>query len=131
MSLLLIDDLGKVWQGESRQLRVAFDSPYSGGEFTEYAVKNLGFIAIDFYGSSAQLRMRPNFLGEKTVASARHWLQSAKVQRVALTTFEGGWRNELVRSHDVDARLEQSSRPIKMRSRPTFWHAPSRSPIST
>ena len=62
MALLLIDDQGHLWDGASRTLRASFDSPYSGGEFSDYAVTNLGFVAANAYGGSCQIRLRPNFV---------------------------------------------------------------------
>ena len=58
MSLLLIDDQGEIWDGQSRKLRQSFGSPYSGGEFSDYAVANLGFVALNVYGGSCQVRPR-------------------------------------------------------------------------
>ena len=106
MSLLLIDDQGELWRGESRQLRAAFDSPHSGGEFVEYAVKNLGFVAINMYGSSCQVRLRPGFVGGRAIAGFRNWLQQIPVQRVVLTTFDKGWRDELIQPGRIAERLD-------------------------
>jgi len=106
MSVILIDDQGELWRGDSRQLREAFDSPFSGGEFVEYAIKNLGFIALNSYGTSCQLRLRPGFATAKAIMSARDWLLHTKVARVVLTTFEGGWRDELLQPTKVEGRLD-------------------------
>jgi hypothetical protein len=106
MSLLMIDDQGELWRGDSRKLRIAFDSPYSGGEFCEYAIKNLGFVAINLYGLSCQVRLRPKFIGEKTHKSLIDWLRRGKMQRVVLSVFEKEWRDELVHSKQIEGRLE-------------------------
>lgn len=106
MSLLMIDDQGEIWRGDSRQLRVAFDSPYSGGEFCEYAVKNLGFVAINLYGLSCQVRLRPKFVGEKTFKALRDWLRRGKMQRVVMSVFDKEWRDELVHARQIEGRLE-------------------------
>jgi hypothetical protein len=107
MSLLLIDDQGEFWRGDSRQLRAAFDSPYSGGEFVEYAIKNLGFVGVNLYGASCQLRFRPDFVTEKAISSLLQWLQQAQVDRVVMTTFEQAWRDELVQRAGAERRLAQ------------------------
>jgi hypothetical protein len=106
MSVILIDDQGELWRGDSRQLREAFDSPFSGGEFVEYAIKNLGFIALNMYGTSCQLRLRPGFATAKAIMSVRDWLRSTKVARIVLTTFEGDWRDELLQPAKIEGRLE-------------------------
>ncbi|MBS0243539.1 MAG: hypothetical protein JSS20_15285, partial [Proteobacteria bacterium] len=106
MSLLLIDDQGKVWPGESRQLRVAFDSPFSGGEFVEYAVKNLGFVAINNYGRSCQVRLRPSFVAVRAVHALASWLERARVERAVLTTFDKSWCDEFVPGSNLQPRIE-------------------------
>jgi hypothetical protein len=111
MNLLLIDDLGELWHGESRRLRAAFDSPYSGGEFIEYAVKNLGFVAINVYGTSCQVRLRPGFATAKALLGFRQWLQRTRCERLVISKYEGGWRDELVRPAEADRRIEAMVQP--------------------
>jgi len=98
MTLLLIDDQGTPWNGASRELRSAFDSPYSGGEFVEYAVLNLGFIALNTYGNSFQIRIRPTVVSKNALATLATRLASTKVDRVVLTSYDGDWSNELIPS---------------------------------
>ncbi len=101
MSLQLIDDQGQVWDGSSRQLRHAYDSPYSGGEFSDYAVVNLGFIATNVYGHSAQIRLRPNFTADAAFDSLYRWLLSRRFDRVVITWLGDGWKNEMLRSNQA------------------------------
>lgn len=101
MSLQLIDDQGQVWDGSSRQLRHAYDSPYSGGEFSDYAVVNLGFIATNVYGHSAQVRLRPNFTADAALDSLYRWLMSRRFDRVVLTWLGDTWHNEMLRSNQA------------------------------
>ena len=107
MSLLLIDSHGQVWDGSSRQLHDAYDSPYSKGEFSDYAVVNLGFIAVNVYSYSAQIRLRPNFTTDAAFASLHHWLRSRRFDRVVLTRWDEGWHYEMLRSNQTAlARLD-------------------------
>jgi hypothetical protein len=99
LSLQLIDDQGQVWDGGSRQLRHAYDSPYSGGEFSDYAVVNLGFIATNVYGQSAQIRMRPGFTADAAFDALYRWLLSRHFDRVVLTWLDDGWHNEMLRTN--------------------------------
>lgn len=101
MSLQLIDDQGQVWDGSSRQLRHAYDSPYSGGEFSDYAVVNLGFIATNVYGQSAQVRLRPNFTADAAFDSLYRWLLSRRFDRVVLSWLGDTWHNEMLRSNQA------------------------------
>ena len=108
MSLLLIDDQGELWNGQSRQLRQAFDSPYSGGEFTEYAVVNLGFIAVNTYGASAQVRLRPAFTSDKTITALRRWLSQSRSERIVLSWLGSEWTSELLRGGAaLQSRLQE------------------------
>ena len=115
MSLQLIDDQGQVWDGSSRQLRHAYDSPYSGGEFSDYAVVNLGFIATNVYGQSAQIRLRPSFTADAAYDALYRWLLNRRFDRIVLTWLESGWQNEMLRSNQaalirLDDLIEEAKR---------------------
>lgn len=100
MAQLLIDDQGEIWDGHSRRLREAFDSPYSGGEFSDYAIANMGFVALNVFGSSAQVRLRPSFVGDKTHLALKQWLDKCNYERVVLSWLDETWSSELLRSKD-------------------------------
>lgn len=102
MLLLLADDQGRIWRGDSRELRCAFDSPYSGGEFTEYAILNLGFVAINGFGSSFQIRLRPSRVAERACQALVAWLEKVACDRVVITSFDGTWTNQMVKPNGVD-----------------------------
>ena len=115
MSLQLIDDQGQVWDGSSRQLRHAYDSPYSGGEFSDYAVVNLGFIATNVYGQSAQIRLRPSFTADAAYDALYRWLLNRRFDRIVLTWLDSGWQNEMLRSNQaalirLDDLIEEAKR---------------------
>ncbi len=115
MSLQLIDDQGQVWDGSSRQLRHAYDSPYSGGEFSDYAVVNLGFIATNVYGQSAQIRLRPSFTADAAYDALYRWLLNRRFERIVLTWLDSTWQNEMLRSNQaalirLDDLIEQAKR---------------------
>lgn len=101
MALLLIDDQGQIWDGASRTLRSSFDSPYSGGEFSDYAVTNLGFIATNAYGGSCQIRLRPSFVAPDALRSLLHWLSSGRIDRIVLSWLDKDWHHELLRSRET------------------------------
>ncbi|MFV0295053.1 MAG: hypothetical protein ACK5JT_02915 [Hyphomicrobiaceae bacterium] len=107
MSVLLIDDVGKFWNSDSRHLRQTFDSPFSVGEFVAYAVRNLGFIALNIYGRSCQLRFRPQHLTVQTVTSLLEWMIKSSFERLVFTTFDGDWSDKLLLPGAAVSRLEQ------------------------
>lgn len=98
LNLQLVDGQGEIWDGASRKLRLAYDSPYSGGEFSEYAVVNLGFIALNVYGPSAQIRMRPSFVSDRAFDTLYRWLLTKRFDRIVLTMLQKEWSNELIGS---------------------------------
>ena len=98
MSLLLIDDQGEIWDGQSRKLRQSFGSPYSGGEFSDYAVANLGFVALNVYGGSCQVRLRPTVVSDRSFRALHDWLNRTRNERVVLTWLDNEWQNELLRA---------------------------------
>ncbi len=107
MSLLLIDDQGEIWDGQSRKLRQSFDSPYSGGEFSDYAVANLGFVALNIYGASCQVRLRPSVVSERAYRSLVGWLERSRNERIVLTHLDNDWSNELLRTGpSIQRRLD-------------------------
>lgn len=107
MSLLLIDDQGETWDGQSRKLRAALNSPYSGGEFSSYAVTNLGFVAVNIYGPSCQIRLRPSIVTPSAHRTVQDWLGKVRVERVVLSTLDKHWSDELIRSSPLaQERLE-------------------------
>ena len=115
MSLQLIDDQGQVWDGSSRQLRHAYDSPYSGGEFSDYAVVNLGFIATNVYGHSAQIRLRPTFTADAAYDALYRWVLNRRFDRIVLTWLDNGWHNEMLRTNQaalirLDDLIEEAKR---------------------
>ena len=104
MSLLLIDDAGLEWPATSRKLREAFGSPYSGSEFVDYAIANLGFVGIDNYGASCQLRLRPSLVSEACWRGVSKWLRRARSERIVVSWLGSEWSYELIRSTDVALR---------------------------
>lgn len=125
----LIDDKGAVWPACSRRLRESFDSPYSGGEFVDYAVVNLGFAGVDTYNRACQVRVRPEFVEPETAAALQAWLAQCGLERVVVTWFDGDWRRELMSSPaQAWRRLEhlltqaRPARPGDFVSRPVGQH---------
>lgn len=95
MSIVLFDDQGQIWDGASVILRRGFDTPFSGGEFTAYAVRNLGFIAVDLFGRSCQIRLRPVRVSQKALVSLVEWIAKRPFERMSAAWFDSEWRYEI------------------------------------
>lgn len=115
-----------MWDGASRELRRTYDSPYSGGEFSEYVVTNLGFIALNVYGSSAQIRLRPEFVSDRTFDSLYRWLLTKRFERLVLTWLEKKeWVSELLGSTTLAlTRLDELIEHVKRSSPDEFLSQP-------
>lgn len=95
MDLVLIDDVGTIWDGRSKRLRQAFEAPLSNDEYSSYVVKNLGFIAVNLYGTSCEIRLRPRLVSAKSMASLVDWLGMRQFARTVTVHFDTDWRYNL------------------------------------
>ena len=95
MRYLLIDDHGELWSESSDVIRKSFASKLSDDGTSAYLVKNLGFIAVDFFGTSAQIRLRPAILSQAAFETLATWLRENDYQRIALTYYDRDWHFEL------------------------------------
>ncbi len=93
MANFFIDDCGTMWSGNSAELRRAFDSPFSGGDFADYAVRTLGFIAADRFGAALQIRLCPKRVSEPALVHLKTWLGGQKCDRAIVSdaAADGGW----------------------------------------
>lgn len=107
MTNLLIDDAGQFWDGASARVREAFSSPYSGDEFSDYVVRNLGFIAVNQFGSSVQVRLHPLRATTKALAGLVDWVEKRRLPRIALAWYSGSWRYELLTTSDLLWRVDK------------------------
>ena len=100
MNLLMIDDRGELLTGDVVRRRMSFAAVHSTDEFSAYVVKNMGFIALDLYGRSCQIRCRPSILSQPSLERLAAWLASAPADRFALCPAHG--------AQIVDCRVHRS-----------------------
>lgn len=101
MHLLLIDDRGELWSETSNVIRTSFASAYADDGFSTYLVKNLGFIAIDIFGNSCQVRVRPALVSQDAFEALIKWLSHNTYDRLALGYFQDDWHLELHATPDL------------------------------
>lgn len=108
-SLLIFDDLGNLWDGGSSHLRASFGANQTHDEFSAYVVKNMGFIAINIYGRSCEIRLRPSLLKQSAFSALRAWLCKRSYDRIVTVRFETDWVYGLHANRQVALdRLEQA-----------------------
>jgi hypothetical protein len=101
MTLVLIDDKGDVWPGGLARLRQNFGSPYATNELSDYLVRNLGFVAINVYGKSCEIRTRPSIVSESTFDALVDWLAERHFERIVTSSFDQDWKIELHAASDI------------------------------
>jgi len=104
VNLVIIDDIGGVWDGGSTRLRTAFGAPLAADEFSTYVVKNMGFAAVNIYGRSCEIRIRPGLIKPKTLASLVDWLRARHFDRLITAPFDTHWRYRLHANRDAALR---------------------------
>jgi len=121
--LLIVDERGELWSETSNVIRTSFASAYAEDGFSAYLVKNLGFAAIDIYGNSCQLRIRPAITTQATFETVIGWLSSNAYKRTALSWYDGDWNLELHASLDLMSHRLLQLINTRQLSRPTDFIA--------
>ncbi len=107
--LLIFDDLGTLWDGGSTRLRASFGADQTHEEFSAYVVKNMGFIAINIYGRSCEIRLRPSLLKQLAFTALCEWLAKRTFDRIVTVHFEADWVYGLHATRQIAIdRLEQA-----------------------
>jgi len=104
VSFLLIDDQGEIWGNAAIQLKQSFGSASSEDDLSNYLVKNLGFVAVNGYGRSCQIRIRPSVVTHQALDSLIYWLADHKFDRILTSYFDTDWRIELHGAADIVAQ---------------------------
>lgn len=95
MSLLLIDDQGELWGNAAIELRQSFGPTHADDDLAAYLVKNLGFVAVNAYGRSCQIRVRPSVVSPKALDALIYWLADRRFDRIVSHIFDTDWQIEL------------------------------------
>jgi hypothetical protein len=128
MATLIFDDLGNSWPASVQKFRATFAIPTTEPVPSKYAVKVLGFVAIDCFGRSAQFRLVPSIVHMNAIAAALAWVRRQVCDRIVIDYFDCGWKLSVVRNCDaaeamIEGLLEVSQRkamqPRIVRQNPT------------
>jgi hypothetical protein len=92
----LFDDRGQTWEGGSLRLADALESSIVGDELTNYAVRNLGFIAVSETATMARIRLRPSIVSPVAFSSLVYWLHDRPKDRFVLSFLESEWSHEVL-----------------------------------
>jgi hypothetical protein len=107
---LLIDKDGVVWDRDSGQLQHRFGAHCSSSTFENFVVRNLGFVSVQFSGSSCAVKVAPAHLSFKVYMTLSELLCEIEADRYAVSLFQAGWHHLLFSNYrPVLSLLLQSS----------------------
>jgi hypothetical protein len=101
MKALVFDDLGQMWTNASLAFEETFSVPQSQDNLTKYAVKPLGFVVLNMFGPSVQIRCALAVVAESALAAAFDWLRGKNFERIAIDYYDGAWKMAVARSSDA------------------------------
>ncbi len=107
MKALVFDDLGQMWTSVNLAFEEMFSVPQSQANLTKYAVKPLGFVALNMYGPSVQIRCALAVVAEPALTAAFAWLHGRKFERIAIDYYDGTWQMVVARSAEAAIELLQ------------------------
>src|SRR3954454_14832590 len=105
MRSILFDQWGGIWDARSPKLAQHLGSSIAGETLAEYVVRNMGYVAADASDRSAKVRLRPAIAAQGAVRVFLCWLRYRRAERLLVSTFENGWRHELMSSDQATTRL--------------------------
>jgi hypothetical protein len=94
-----IDDSGSLWESGSLRLRLELTATQLGEQFSDYVVKNLGFVRLSRQRTSATVHFRPETVSRLALVRLLSWLADEKPERVIINTYvDSSWQYCLIAS---------------------------------
>lgn len=107
---LMVDNEGESWHAGSPEFLKKLGDDHPDYDAVDYAVRNLGYIALRRHADSVRITCRPEFVNPVGLVGLLYVLVDLRPRRVALTLFSGTWHTEIVTSvDDAMARIEALS----------------------
>jgi hypothetical protein len=88
-----IDKDGACWDAEARQLEERFGARCSSATFEKFIVRNLGFVSVQFGGTSCLIKVAPSKLSLEAFMTLSQLLLDVAADRYAVSLFQDGWRD--------------------------------------
>ena len=119
MRSVVFDDRGEMWDAQSRTVwRDDLHASIDGEELVDYAVRNLGFVAVKEMGGSLRISLRPAVVSPIAFSALLYWLHDRPVDRVLVSFFDREWSHEMLRSRaGRRAQAAGARRPRPRRAR--------------
>ncbi|MEM9359087.1 MAG: hypothetical protein AAGB04_23125 [Pseudomonadota bacterium] len=93
----LIDNAGAIHDRQSGVLRLRYGADVGSKSFSDYSIRNLGFIAVRGRPGSCQIRAAPGRVGHLAFSSLTNLVSSHEPDMAALEWYGRAWHEELHR----------------------------------
>ena len=104
MRSVIFDDRGELWDARSRRLAYDLNASIGGEELLNYAVRNLGFVAVKEIGGSVRISLRPAVVSPIAFSALLYWLHDRIVDRALISFLDREWSHEMLGSRDDTMR---------------------------
>lgn len=98
MGSAIFDDQGELWDTRSPWLACELNASIGGEELVDYAVRNLGYVAVKELNGSLRISLRPAVVSPIAFSAVLYWLYDRPADRVLISFLEGEWAHEMLRS---------------------------------
>jgi hypothetical protein len=95
----LIDDRGKLWDPHSLVLRAQLHASVGTQELRDFAVLNLGFIALAIGKASFHIQLRPALAQPAALGALYLALHKHAPERIVVRWYNGVWQDEIIGWH--------------------------------
>jgi hypothetical protein len=95
----LIDEQGKVWDPHSLVLRARLHASVSAQELRDFAVLNLGFIALAIGKARIDIQLRPALARPAALGALYLVLHKHAPERIVMRWYNGAWQDEIIGWH--------------------------------
>ena len=84
--------------------RMISDASIEGEELTDYAIRNLGFVAAKDLNGSLRISLRPSVVSPIAFSALMYWLHDRSADRVLISYCDRESTHEMTRSRDEAVR---------------------------
>lgn len=128
----VFDDNGGVWSSTSTEFSTTFATQGTGMSSGDYAVSALGFVVVDLFGQTAQVRLAPAIVSANALVTATDWLKGQRFERISIAYWDQNWRYDFAGSLDeaLAKIAEKISNTARIALEPVMWRKTDRSDVA-